>query len=132
MMLTSWKKSFNSQKIRPNLIPSKIVPIGWVDLNSKIKFLICHWTWEIGWIWHYLKNLVTRFWPCQIASRFFRRGSSYFLEAQNNSIELPDVNDHKASWFSSQMPNTAYLQSPMTNFKSYFRIQMHSYNRYNF
>ena len=44
------------KKIRPNLIPSKIIPFGWVDLNYKIKFLICHWTWEISWIWHYLKK----------------------------------------------------------------------------
>ena len=40
------------KKIQPNLIPSKIIPIGCVDLNSKIKFAICHWTWEIGYIWH--------------------------------------------------------------------------------
>ena len=50
-------KSFNSEKIQPNLIPSKIIPIWWVDLNSKIKFAICHWTWEIGWIWHIKKIL---------------------------------------------------------------------------
>ena len=40
------------KKIQPNLIPSKTMPIGCVDLNSKIKFAICHWTWEIGYIWH--------------------------------------------------------------------------------
>ena len=36
------------EKIWPNLIPSKVKPFGWVDLNYKIKFAICHWTWEIG------------------------------------------------------------------------------------
>ena len=56
LIFTLWNKSFNSEKIQPNLIPSKIIPIGWVDLNSKIKFAICHWTWEIGWIWHFLKK----------------------------------------------------------------------------
>ena len=35
------------KKIKPNLISSKTVPIGCADLNSKIKFAICHWTWEI-------------------------------------------------------------------------------------
>ena len=55
-LYTLWNKSFNSEKIQPNLIPSKIIPIGWVDLNSKKKFAICHWTWEIGWIWHFLKK----------------------------------------------------------------------------
>ena len=64
-----------------------------------------------------------KFWPCQIGLRVFWRGLSYFLEAQNNSIKLPDVNNHKASWFSSQMPNTAYLQSPMTNFKSFLEFK---------
>ena len=39
---TLWNKSFNSKKIQPNLIPSKIIPIGWVDLNSKknLQFVI--------------------------------------------------------------------------------------------
>ena len=41
---TLWNKSFNSEKIQPNLIPSKNIPIGWVDSNSIIKFEICHWT----------------------------------------------------------------------------------------
>ena len=36
------------KKTGPNLIPLKIVPIGRVDLNSKIKFAICHWSWELG------------------------------------------------------------------------------------
>ena len=40
------------KKIQPNLIPSKIIPIGWVHLNSEISFANCHWTWEIGCIWH--------------------------------------------------------------------------------
>ena len=40
------------KKIRPNLNSSKIIPFEWVDLNCKIKFAICHWTWEIGYIWH--------------------------------------------------------------------------------
>ena len=40
------------KKIQPNLIPSNTIPIGCVDLNYKIKFAICHWTWEIGYIWH--------------------------------------------------------------------------------
>jgi hypothetical protein len=40
------------RKIQANLIPSKTIPIGCVDLNSKIKFAICHWTWEIDDIWH--------------------------------------------------------------------------------
>ena len=47
-LVTSWKKCFNSQKTGLNLIPSKIVPIEWVDLNPKIKFAICHWSWELG------------------------------------------------------------------------------------
>ena len=34
------------KKIQPNLIPSKTTPIRCVDLNSKVKFAICHWTWE--------------------------------------------------------------------------------------
>ena len=41
-----------AKKNQPNLIPSKIIPIGCVDLNFKRKFAICHWTWEIGYIWH--------------------------------------------------------------------------------
>ena len=32
------------KKTGPNLIPLKIVPIGQVDLNSKIEFAICHWS----------------------------------------------------------------------------------------
>ena len=32
------------KKIQPNLIPSEIIPISWVDLNSKLKVAICHWT----------------------------------------------------------------------------------------
>ena len=40
------------KEIQPNLIPSNTIPIGCVDLNPKIKFAICHWTWEIGYIWH--------------------------------------------------------------------------------
>ena len=41
------------------------------------------------------KNLATKFWPCHIESWFFRRGSSYFSEAQKNGNELPpDVNAH--------------------------------------
>ena len=39
------------KKIQPNLIPLKTITIGCVDLNSKIKFTICHWTLEIGYIW---------------------------------------------------------------------------------
>ena len=53
---TLWNKSFDNEKIQPNLIPSKIISIGWVDLNSKKKFAIYHWTWEIGWIWHFLRK----------------------------------------------------------------------------
>jgi len=45
------KRSFGSQKTRTNLVPSKIIAIRWVHLNSKIKFE-CHWTLELGWIWH--------------------------------------------------------------------------------
>ena len=41
---TLWNKSFNSEKIQPILIPSKIIPVGCVDLNSKINFAICHWS----------------------------------------------------------------------------------------
>ena len=40
------------KKIQSNLIQSKTIPIGCVDLNSKTKFAICHWTWETGYIWH--------------------------------------------------------------------------------
>ena len=40
------------KKIQPNLMPSKTIPIGCVDLNYRMKFTICHWTWEIGYIWH--------------------------------------------------------------------------------
>ena len=40
------------KKIQPNLIPSKTIPIGCVDLNSQMKFAICHWTCEICYIWH--------------------------------------------------------------------------------
>ena len=40
------------RKIQPNLIPSKIIPMRCVDLNSKIKFTIYHWTWETGYIWN--------------------------------------------------------------------------------
>ena len=36
------------KKIQPNLIPSKTIPIGYVDLNYEMKFAICYWTWEIG------------------------------------------------------------------------------------
>ena len=43
------------------------------------------------------KKLVTKFWPCQVESWFFRRGSSYFLEDSNNCIELPDISTHKAT-----------------------------------
>ena len=53
---TLWNKSFNSEKIQPILIPSKIIPVGLVDLNSKINFAICHWSWEIGCIWHFLRK----------------------------------------------------------------------------
>jgi len=28
VLYTLWNKSFNSKKIQPNLIPSKIIPIG--------------------------------------------------------------------------------------------------------
>ena len=44
------------KKIQPNLIPSKTIPIGCVDLIYEIKFAICHWTWEIGYIWHLQRN----------------------------------------------------------------------------
>ena len=39
---TLWNKSYNNKKIQPNLIPSKFIPIGWVDLNSKkdLQFVI--------------------------------------------------------------------------------------------
>ena len=40
------------KEIQPNLIPPKTIPIGCVDLYYKMKFEICHWTWEIGYIWH--------------------------------------------------------------------------------
>ena len=56
LLIQSWshcgKDLLIVKKIQPNLIPSKTIPIGCVDLNSKIKFAICHWTWEIGYIWH--------------------------------------------------------------------------------
>ena len=66
---TSWKKSFNSQKTGPNLIPSKIVPIEWVDLNPKIKFAICHWSWELGSMWHFFRKSGDKILtvPCRIA-----------------------------------------------------------------
>ena len=54
--VTSWRKSFDSQKIRPNIILSKVECSGWVDLNSKTKFAICQRTWEIGWIRHFFKK----------------------------------------------------------------------------
>ena len=38
------------------MISSKMIPIGWVDLNSKMNFAICHWSWEIGCIWHFLRK----------------------------------------------------------------------------
>ena len=41
---TLCQKSFDNEKTQPDLIPSKIVPIAWVDLNSKMKFACCHWT----------------------------------------------------------------------------------------
>ena len=44
------------KKIQPNLIPSKIIPIGCIDLNSKIRFAICHWSWELGRIWQFLRK----------------------------------------------------------------------------
>ena len=132
-MNTLGNKSFNSEKIQPNLLPSKIIPIGWVNLNSKIKFEICHWTWEIGWIWHLLKKI---WWHNSGRVKkhrvFFWRGSRYFSDAWNNSNELPDVNTHKASLFSLQMPKVAYLPSPMTDYEFHFRIQMYSSNRYDF
>ena len=39
-------KKFNCQKIQPFLALSKIMPIGWVDLNFKMKFVCCHWSWS--------------------------------------------------------------------------------------
>ena len=44
------------KKIQPILIPSKIIAVDWVDLNSKINFAICHWSWEIGCILHFLRK----------------------------------------------------------------------------
>ena len=41
-LYTLWNKSFDSKEIQQNLIPSKIMPIGWVNLNSKknLRFVI--------------------------------------------------------------------------------------------
>ena len=129
---TSWKKSFNSQNTRPNLIPSKIVPIGWVDLNSKTKFAICHWSWELGSMWHFFRKFGDKILTVSFRTAVFWRGPCYFAEDQNNSHELPDVNAHKVSWFSFKMPNSTYLPRPMTNLKFYFWIQMYASNRFNF
>ena len=54
---TSCQRIFNSEKIQPNPMPSKIIPNGWVDLDSKIRFTICHWSREMGWIWHFQRKL---------------------------------------------------------------------------
>ena len=51
------QRIFYSEKIQPNLMPLKIISNGWVDLDSKIKFIICHWSWELGQIWHFQKKL---------------------------------------------------------------------------
>ena len=37
IICTLWNKSFNSKKIQPNLIQSKMIPIEWEDLNSKLN-----------------------------------------------------------------------------------------------
>ena len=41
---TLCQRSFHDQKTQPNITPSKIIAIGWVDLDSKMKFASCHWS----------------------------------------------------------------------------------------
>lgn len=51
----SWQCSWLYGEIQP--IPSRITPIGWVDLNYKIKFAIFYSSWELSWIWHFLETI---------------------------------------------------------------------------
>ena len=64
------------RKIQPNLIPSKIIPIGCVDLNFKMKYAICHWTWEIGYIWYLQRKsgffASTNIWQLNAIVQIFR------------------------------------------------------------
>ena len=52
---TSTDLSF--KKFDPNPAQSKLTDFGWLDLSSKIQFEICHWSWKLGWIWHFLKKI---------------------------------------------------------------------------
>ena len=87
---TLWNKSFDSEKIQPILIPSKIMPIGLVDFNSKIKFAICHWTWEIGWIWHFLRKSGDKILVISGLQFFLTRYRAYHYE-DGHSITLWQV-----------------------------------------
>ena len=49
-------KNFWLSKKCPNLIPTKNVLIEWVDFNSKMKLAWCHWSWELGSIWHFSRK----------------------------------------------------------------------------
>ena len=118
------------KKTQPNLILWKIVLIGWVHLNSKMKFACCHWTLELGSIWHFLKKSGDKVLVVSHRIVFFYKFQA--TSSQINSHELSDVNDNKASWFSLQMPNSTQLPSLMTTFNFDFRIEMYSSNWYNF
>ena len=58
-------------KYDQTLTPSKLTH---VDLNSKINFAICHWTWDIGCIWHFVRKFgdIT---PCYMVKnhRYFEK-----------------------------------------------------------
>ena len=54
--LTLCQRSIINQKTLPNIIPSKIIHIWCMYLDSKIKFANCHWSWELSWIWHILRK----------------------------------------------------------------------------
>ena len=58
------------------------------DLNSKIEFAWGNWTWELS-FWHG-KVLA-------VSHRITVFLTSYFSEAQNDSHESPDINNHKVS-----------------------------------
>ena len=47
---------FRFKQIDPTLTTLKLTHFEWVDFNSKLKFAICHWSWEIGCIWHFLRK----------------------------------------------------------------------------
>ena len=48
--------NLNAKKIDPTLTQSKLTHFGSVNLKSKINFAICHWSWNIGCIWHFLRK----------------------------------------------------------------------------